>query len=251
MPNLFPPAWLFDPPKLLVLGNGPYPHALRQVLMAGSLGIESLGDSRLLLDSGPTTLVWNDLRLVFLIGDPSQSAGDILVAYRSLWDHVQYLTDEQEEHRLTVVFIMPRNNCGMESALVRGLALGESDPARSGIGIARMGDSLAEILALASRVEPKDFVAVRNRLAADSRRRALRQLRNTLSDEANASASIDSIPIAAAAVAEQFRGCEYDLDLFCRSPRHPNGNTLRQWLSRAVTGLVTPLEWKEIIAELD
>jgi len=251
MPNPFPEAWLFDPPKILVLGEGAYSHALSRVLKAGHLGFDALGISRLFPDSSPTPLVWNDLRLVYLIGDPSRSAGDLLVAYRSLWDHVQYLTDEQEEHRIAVVFILPRTNGVTKASLVRGLGLEEIDPARSGIGIARMGDSLAEILALASRVEPKDFVATRNRLAADSRRRALRHLRDTLSDEANASASADSIPIAAAAVAEQFRGCEYDFDLFCRPPRHPNGNTLRQWLSRAVTGVVTPLEWKEIVADLD
>jgi len=251
MPEHLPEAWLFDPPKILVLGEGAYSHALSRVLKAGHLGFDALGISLRLPDTSPTPLVWNDLRLVFLIGDPGRSAGDLLAFSRRLWNLVQTLTTEEEEHRLAMVFVLPRANDTMESALVRGLALGESDPARCGIGIARMGDSLAEILALASRVDPKDFVAVRNRLAADSRRRALLQLRDSLSVEANACDSTDSIQSAAAAVAEQFRGCEYDLDLYCHPPRHPNGNVLRQWLNRAVTGMVTPMEWKEIVAELD
>lgn len=251
MPNPFTEAWLFDPPTTLVFGEGAYSDALSQVLKAGNLEFDALNVTRLLPDSSPTPLVWNDLRLVFLIGVPRQSAGDLLVAYRSLWDHVQYLTDEQEEHRLAVVFILPGSNGGTEASLVRGLGLPEIVPARSGIGIARMGESLAEILALASRVEPRDFVTTRNRLAADARRCALRQLKEAFLIEANPCASTEMIRSAANAVMEQFRGCEYDLDLFCRPPRHPNGNTLRQWLSRAVTREVTPLEWKEIVAELD
>jgi len=252
MHSLFlPEAWLFDPPKILVLGEGPYSHALSQVLKAAHLGFDAVGVSGLLPDSSPTPLVWNDLRLVFLICDSSHSAGDLLASFRRLWDQVQILTTEQEEHRLAVVFILPRRDDAMEPSLARGLGLSEIDPARSGIGIARMGDSLVDILDLASRVKPTDFVTVRNRLASDDRRKALRQLGALMSDEANVGISRESMRHAAAEVTEQFRGCEYDLDLFCRPPRHPNGNTLRQWLNRAVTGVVTPLEWKEIVAELD
>lgn len=251
MSGRIPEEWLFRPPKVLVVGAGPYANALAQVLSGSRIGFQEIASFPVSPDFESTPLIWSHLHHVFLVSSPTQSAGDLLAAYRNMWVWVQCLTAEQEEHRLATIFVLPTAHSGQKSSLARGLGLKEIDPGSGGLGIADMSKSLADILAIAMRVEPKDFVTVRNRLIADGRRTALRRLGELMADGRRGSAFADSIPIAAAAVAEQFRGCEYDLDLFCRSPRHPNGNTLRQWLSHAVTGVVTPLEWKEIVAELD
>ena len=57
--------------------------------------------------------------------------------------------------------------------------------------------------------------------------------------------------VAAAGVLETFAGQEYDLDLFCHSPHHANGNALRGLLRQIVTGEVTPNSREDILTKLN
>jgi hypothetical protein len=60
----------------------------------------------------------------------------------------------------------------------------------------------------------------------------------------------EALKIAATGVLGQFAGREYDLDMFCRSPHHSNGNVLRGAIRRIVTGAVTPESREEILLTL-
>jgi hypothetical protein len=196
---------------------------------------------------GNNLLVLSRLRLVFVVAGAGYSAGDLVALHRGLWEWVVRLTADQEEHRLCLVFVLPPPFDRLASSLASGLAFPSLEAAGKSCSIVAMDLPLAELLAAAATTPLTDYVAVRGRFRADLRRAALRQL----VEVAMVGGDVVSIQKAATAVLKAFEDKEYDLDLFCRTPRHPNGNTLRQWLGQAVTGLVTPLDWNALIIELD
>jgi len=247
----FSEGWLDQPPELLVVGESLFAHAL-----GGILGItpvpprifqESGNDSR----SGTELLVLSRLRLIFVVAGLGDSAGDLVALHRGLWEWVVRFTADQEEHRLRLVFILPPPFDRLASSLASGLAFPSLEAAGKACSIVAMDLSLADLLTTASTTAMTDFVAVRGRFKADLRRNALRRLADLVSRSDAGSEVAEAIRDAAVAVTEVFRNQEYDLDLFCRPPRHRNGNLLRQWLGHAVTGMVTPLDWKTLVVELD
>jgi hypothetical protein len=244
-------TWLLQPPETLVVGDGPYPRALAQIL--GIQPVSRAGLASWEQDCIPSTkwLVLGRLRLAFLIASSGDSLGDLVALHRGLWDWVVRLSPDQEEHRLRVIFILPGSFERFAGSLASGLAFPSVEASRKACSIVAMGLPLPKLLAVAETTPMTDFVAVRGRFLADQRRNTLRRLASRVSCGEAGSDVVEAIRDAAVAVMEAFRNQEYDLDLFCHYPRHRNGNILRQWLGHAVTGLVTPLDWKALVIELD
>lgn len=243
--------WIHRPPGMLVIGSGTYAGALGQTLGIRSTAPEQFRSSDSDHPHSSDLLVFHRLRLVFLIAGPRDSAGDLVALHRGLWEWVVRLTADQEEHRLRLVFILPPPFDRLASSLASGLAFPSLEAAGKACSIIAMGLPLTDLLTTAAATPMTDFVAVQGRFRADLRRNTLRRLADLVLRIDTGSEVVEAIRDAAVTVMEVFRNQEYDLDLFCCSPRHRNGNLLRQWLGHAVTGMVTPLDWKTLVVELD
>lgn len=246
-----PEGWLDQPPQLLVVGESPFARALGGILGIDPVAPGIFQGSGNNSPHGNNLLVLSRLRLVFVVAGPRDVAGDLVALHRGLWEWVVRLTADQEEHRLRLVFILPPPFDRLASSLASGLAFPSLEAAGKACSIIAMGLPLTDLLTTAAATPMTDFVAVRGRFRADLRRNTLRQLAGLVSRSDSGSDVAEAIRDAAVTVMEVFRNQEHDLDLFCCSPRHRNGNLLRQWLGHAVTGMVTPLDWKTLLVELD
>jgi len=242
-----PAPWLADPPEILVAGDGPYASALSLILKSGRIRFDELESSPAPFPGGAYPLVLDELRIVFFAAGLHQGAADLLAAHAGLWRWVERLSTGKEEHAIALVFILPDESARIEASLALALALPEFDPATSGHAVVRMDEPLEAVLSAAAQTVPRDGVILRNRIEADRRLGALRHLREAASKN---DGDPEDLIAAAEAVVETFAGREYDIDLFCRPPRHSNGNALRELLHRMVTGEVTPSCREEILTKL-
>jgi len=186
-------------------------------------------------EGGGYPRVLEDLKRVFLVVTGCQSAAEVLRCHESLWKWVRELTSAQEEHDLSIQFILrPDAGRSFEESLAIGLAVPTIDPESTGHAIARMSDGLAGVLGVAARTLPKDLVCLRARQKVDARCVALNHLR----DAAGGASDFAAVRTAAGDVLALFE-CEFYLDLFCRPPTHPNGHKLRLLLRQIVTNSVT------------
>lgn len=243
-----PAPWLAEPPQNLVAGDGPFAAALALILGAGRIDFEALRSDPSPLPGGAHPLVLDELERVFLVACAHHGPADLLAAHAGVWRWVERLSEEREQHPVAVNFVLP-SEAGDEliASLALALGLDEIDPASTGHSVVRMGDPLEELLATASRTARNDAVVLRNRIEADQRHRSLQGL---LKAARSGHGNDEALKIAATGVLGQFAGREYNLDLFCRSPHHSNGNVLRGALRRIVTGAVTPESREEILLTL-
>ena len=183
-------------------------------------------------ESGAFSQVLGSLEKVFLVAATSQSAADLMRLHDALWQWVEKLSPDRDQHELAILFVMPVGAEGITNALAAGLGMESFRPDVPGHGLAKMEDSLQCLLAAAGAIIPQDLPPLRARLAADERHAVLAELKLALTGE--------GVLAAARRVNEVFHKKEYLLDLFCRPPSHRNGNRLRAWLSKVVTQGVTP-----------
>ena len=241
MSTQIPSEWQHDPPECFVVGDGPCAASLAFVLGTVSISLTELraGPSR--SKSGGFPRVFERLRRVLLVVSDAMSASEALQCHQRIWEWVEKLSSEGEQHDLAFVFVLPPGvEQRYEANLAAGLIVPWLDPEATGHAVWRRSDSLMELLDVIKRTHPADAVSMRARRASDSRQIALSQLRNALS-QTDPNLGKD----AATAVRAVFGGQEYHLDLFCRPPAHQNGNRLREWLNDTVTGAVTPEQWAE------
>jgi len=227
-----PDAWRTSPPHLLVLGEGAYARALAQVLGAPCLSPDEIASELMANEAGGYSKVLGSLQKVFLVAGTGQAAADLLRMHDSLWGWVEKLSPNGIQHDLAILFVVPPSKDGLEKALAIGLGMVQFKADLSGHGVARMDESLTRLLKSASAIIPQDLPPLRARRKADVRYAALMALLQAASD--------DAVVSAGHRVNEAFQGDDYLMDLFCRPPSHQNGNLLRKWLSKAVTGEVTP-----------
>jgi len=246
IPCMIPDDWAYDPPRILVVGDGLFSKAFSQVMEA-RLVMPSIFDSDLLVGlNGKLPRVLNELSRVFVIVGADCSAAETACINDSIWKWVVQFTEAKEEHLLAMQFILPP--CvgnGFRGALVASLALSGRNSEDAGFGFSCMSDGLAGILAVADRIRPKDFVELRNRRNTDIRRSALERFR-----AAAATSGATAIKEAAESVAVAFFKEEHLLDVFCRKPSHPNGHRLRFLLNQFVTDGVTQDLRKSLSLEL-
>jgi hypothetical protein len=174
---------------------------------------------------------------MFVIVGVDRSAAETACIHDSIWKWVISFTEAKEEHRLAVQFILPPcEGNGFHEALAASLALSDQDYEKAGFGFSCMSDGLAEILAVADRISPKDFVVLRNRRNTDIRRSALERFRASV-----VAGDASAIKQAAESVDAVFYKDkkEHLLDMFCREPSHPNGRRLRLFINQLVTDAVT------------
>lgn len=249
-----PDAWLASPPETLVAGEGAFAAALALILGAGRIEFEALRTDPFPLPGGAYPLVLDELRRVFLVAGTHHGAAELLAAHAGMWRWVERLSEGRDQHLLAVVFVLPPEaGEGLISSLALALALPGFDPATSGHSVVRMDEPLEKLLETAAATRARDAVVLRNRIEADQRHAALRELAKAAGAPDAPSpdgATDEALQLATARVLEQFAGREYDLDLFCRPPHHANGNALRQALRRIVTGEVTPTLREEILHSL-
>lgn len=244
MAESFPTEWLIEPLRILVAGDGCYASVLAAVLGAGRIGGGALAESLGNEIGAAMPQVLGGLEMVFLVCGAGQAAAGILSMHRGVWERVDHLSAERDEHQLAIIFVLPECGDRLEESLALGLGLTTMNPATCGHAVVRMSDPLGKILAKAAQTVPRDAVVLHNRLLADRRHRALVGLKMAAPDD------LAALQSAAAEVLEAFHEREYDLDLFCLPPCHPNGNAVRGLLQRAVTHMVTPEEWEEMLAKL-
>jgi hypothetical protein len=229
MPN----SWLEEPPAILVVGEGAYASALAQILEAAHVESNKLLAGPEPNEAGAYSQVLGALERVFLVAGINNSATDLLRAHDALWDWVEKLSPDADQHELAILFVIPAGTSGnLPAALAVGLGLERFEPSIAGHAVVSMEDPLDHLLQAACSLQPLDLPPVRARQASDLRHATLRAL------------AVAETPhdrhIAAKKVMEAFQGREYLLDLFCRPPSHRNGNQLRTWLNGIVTGRVTP-----------
>lgn len=241
MSSQIPTDWQYDPPEAFVAGDGPYASALASVLGTVPVRIYQLEAGPATTKSGGFSRVFDNLKWVLLVVPEAMPASEALQCHKQVWEWVEKLSSEGEQHELAFLFVIPSGvSQNYEESLAAGLVLASIDPEATGHAVWMRSGSLMELLDLIKRTHPSDAVSMRARRASDSRHIALSQLRNALS-QTDPSLCRD----AAKAVRAVFGGQEYHLDLFCRPPAHQNGNRLRKWLNDTVTGAVTPEQWAE------
>jgi len=232
----YPGCWITYPPNVLVVGDGVFASALAQVFGVGILRTSEMLAGPDPNEGGGYPKVLGSLKRVCLVAGIWHTATDLLRWHDAVWDWVCKLSPDGDQHDLAVAWILPPG-CGasLGEGILTGLSLCGADAPAEGHAIIPMDAPLAEMLATVARITPSDLPPLRARLAGDQRYGSLRALWRAL--EAGDGPGIRE---AASRVSEVFAGREYLLDLFCRQPSHRNGNLLRKWLSKAVTGEVTP-----------
>jgi hypothetical protein len=235
IPPIIPKDWAYDPPRILVVGEGPFPQALAQVLRARlmlpvTLALESPSDTSVKLPR-----VLNELSIVFVVVGANWAAAEAAGINDAIWNWVLSFTEQKEDHLLAVQFVLaPSSGTGFREALMASLALSGLDYEKAGFGFSCMSDGLPGILAVADRIIPRDFVALRNRRKADIRRSALERFLVSA-----VTGNDPELKKVAESVAEVFFKEEHLLDMFCRKPSHRNGHRLRTFLNQLVTDSVT------------
>jgi hypothetical protein len=228
-----PASWLAEPPRSLVVGEGPYARALAGILAAAGLLPDEVMTGPAPNESGGYPRVFGKLQRVFVVAGASQSAADLLRVHDALWHWIEKLSPAGDQHELAILFIIPPSAVdSLARSLAVGLGLERIETGTPGHRWVRMDSPLAGILETAASITPQDLPPLKARQAAEARHAALLDLRQAVTDEARLN--------AARRLSELFRNEEYLLDLFCRPPCHRNGNRLRGWLNGIVTGHVTP-----------
>jgi hypothetical protein len=223
-----------SPPHTLVVGQGTYARAFGHIL-----GETLIDSDEILLGpvpnaSGGYPRILGGLERAFVVASSNHSAADLLRIHDAIWDWVEKLSPNGDQHELSILFVVPP--AGGESlvgALAAGLGLERFASGMPGHGWVRMDASLPELLAAVAATTPQDLPPLRARRAADRRHAVLKVLIEAPEDE---------VPDVARRVNEAFLGQEYLLDLFCLPPSHRNGNQLRGWLNAVVTEEVTPYD---------
>lgn len=241
MKSKVPKEWQYTPPECFVVGDGPYASALAFVLGTVCVASDEIKIGPPKSRSGGFSLVFDVLKFAVLVVPATMSAPDALRCHQHMWEWIEKLSSEGDQHEIAFLFILPPNaSLAYEEALAIGLSVPEIDPETSGHGVWRRSGALGELIELIARVRPLDAVPIRARRASDARHIALSELRNALAQE-----DPISTRSAAKAVLAAFREQGYHLDLFCRPPCHQYGNLLRDWLSRSAAADPTPEEWSE------
>jgi hypothetical protein len=241
MSSHIPTEWQYDPPGSLVVGDGSYASVLAFVLGTVALPFEQLRKGPAPNDTGGYPRVFDDLKWSFLVVMETMAPAEALRCHSEVWDWVEKLSSEKEQHELAFVFVLPPGTPqSYEAALAAGLILPAIDPLTSGHAVWTQSGSLGELIVLAGSTPPSDVVRLRGRRASDSRHIALTRLIDAARGNDPAQGREAAMEVLAS-----FSGQEYDLDLFCRPPFHQNGNLLRDWLDTAVTTIVTPESWVE------
>lgn len=223
--------WAHTRPISLVAGSGVFATTLGQLLGGSLLSIEQCVSATATGEPGQRLDVLDDLKHVLLVVSDEMDPAEALSFHQCLWDLVERLSSHGEEHDLGVVFVLPSfASERFESSLAAGLGLAQLDPETSGHAAWRRNGTFPELQQLLTRVTPADRVALRARLRSDRRRTAIGRLLLALGGVEVETANARS---AAQGLARAFRGEEYHLDLFCRSPSHQLGNRLRIWLKEA------------------
>lgn len=235
IPPIIPENWAYDPPRILVVGEGPFPLALAQVLQARLVLPGTLESEFSSLTSVKLPRVLNELSIVFVVIGANWAAAEAAGINDAIWNWVLSFTELKEEHLLAVQFVLaPSSGTGFRGALMASLALSGRDYEKAGFGFSCMSDGLSGILAVADRIIPSDFVVLRNRRKADIRRSTLERFRVSV-----VTGNDSEIKKAAESVAAVFFNEEHLLDMFCRKPSHPNGRRLRFFINQLVTDAVT------------
>jgi hypothetical protein len=242
-PTPVPDAWRSSPPHLLVLGEGAYARALAQVLAAACIRPDEIAAEPAPNEVGGYTKVLGSLERVILVAGAGDTAADLLRWHEAVWQWIEKLSPEGDQHDVAILFVLAdASGSSLADGLALGLGLEKIDPATTGHGIARMSDSLETLCTTLAAIRPMDLPPLRARRAANERHQALEMLKHAASLNEPA-----TLRVAAERVQVAFTGQEYNLDLFCRPPSHRNGNLLRGWLNRIVTGGVTPYDAGESV----
>ncbi|MCB1092390.1 MAG: hypothetical protein KDL87_12715, partial [Verrucomicrobiae bacterium] len=80
------------------MGEGPYTRALAQILDAAILGYKQLLDGPAPNASGTYPRVLGALERVFLVAGTSYSAADLLCLHDAMWNWVEKLSPEGDQH---------------------------------------------------------------------------------------------------------------------------------------------------------
>jgi len=239
MPHSIPNDWLSEPPRLLVVGSGPYANCLAQVLGAAQLALECLEGGPKRNEGGGYPRVFDHLETVFLIIPAAIAPAEALWQHHWVWDWIEKLTLGKEFHEVAIIFVLGAGvPASFDNALATSLAVVVVDSAICGHAIWRSSGKLPDLLKLSHQSIRKDFQALRNRRSLNVQGKSLRALAEAALSDADSKVWSSAIN----AVADAFRnGNNYlNLDLFCVPPCHQNGHLFRQWLHAAVTEPVTP-----------
>lgn len=236
MPFPIPTDWQYDSPEAFVVGDGSYAKALAFVFGAVCLSIETLKTGAESFEVNGCPLVLKNLKRVFIAVSSSMPASDVLVCHRMAWTWVEKLSPLGDQHDLVFVFVLPPVvSAHYEADLALGLGIQDIDPKAMGLAFWRSSGSLCELLEVLGQIRPTDLPPLLARQTADARYVALAHLGVAVRSD-----NLESVRRAAQNVLSVFLEHEYQLDLFCTSPCHRNGNSLRQWLHGIVTDSVTP-----------
>lgn len=238
----FPDDWLAAPPHSLVVGTTAYTHTITVGLSASCLPAADLLVTELTnADNGiPQVLV--DLKRVMVVADSSQSPAEVIRCHEILWQCLEKLSPDRDQHELVILFVMPTADKIYIDSLLMHWGLSRAEAANFGLGFAKMGDSLESLCKTLAAIRPTDLPPLVARQSRDTRHKSIRSLQSSTTSE-------DLIP-AAKQVFEVFKACEYHLDLFCKPPAHQNGNRLRQILKEIVTESVTPDDYPDQLKEI-
>lgn len=235
MPSPVPNDWQYSPPTTLVVGDGPCAAALAVIFGTIPLSLDALLDGPRPDEDGRFRRVFEDLKRVLIVVGDGMSAAEVIQCHQAVWHWVVTVSSKKEEHRLSIIFVLPDAASAYAHGIAVGLSLAEIDPATTGHALWYRSGSLVELVDVAARTIPVDLVPLRNRLDRDVKYAALAQLRAAITAD-------DSSGVVSAArkVLAEFSDHEYQLDVFCSPPSHRHGNLLRNWLRATVTDSVTP-----------
>jgi hypothetical protein len=252
MHALIPNEWYSCPPEVLVAGDGSYAAALALVMGSKSLRLDCLRAGLGSNETGGYLRVLDNVHTLVLVVSHGMSSSEALWHHQWLWDWVVKLTRGKNCHEIRFVFVLEA--CVSEEfdhAIAAGLAAAVLDLKTCGYSIWRQSGTLVDLLALIAQIARKDNQDLKWRLDKDVRVKSLRAFLAARSDDDDKVWTTAVHAVAAAFRDESGENKDGDLDLFCTSPCHTNGNLLRQWLRFAVTEPVTPdmkKQGKELIS---
>ena len=239
MPHSIPNDWFSEPPRLLVVGGGPYANSLAQVLGAAQLALECLEGGPERNEGGGFSRVLDHLETVFLVMPDAIAPAEALWHHHWIWDWIEKLTLGREFHEVAVIFILGAEvPASFDLALATSLAVVAVDPAICGHAIWRSSGELPDLIKVARQLIRKDLQALRCRRSVNVQCKSLRALVAVAQSDADDKAW--SSVVNSVADAFRSRNNYLNMDLFCVPPCHRNGHLLRQLLHAAVTEPVTP-----------